>query len=104
MVRPGDEDATRLRVFGEVVEADLQQLIERSIDAEHIRFAIFNGPSDNRFKRLDISDARLPGYAPQDDLTDMHPRLKELHLGEQVSAHNVQDERQDSGAREGGSG
>jgi nucleoside-diphosphate-sugar epimerase len=84
-----------------VSRRDLQQLIERSIDAEHIRFAIFNGLSDNRFKRLDISDARmLLGYAPQDDLTEINPQLKELQLGAQVSAHNVQDDGQESGVRE----
>jgi UDP-glucose 4-epimerase len=84
-----------------VSQRDLQQLIERCIDDEHIRFAIFNGLSDNRFKRLDISDARmLVGYTPQDDLTDENPQLKQLELGEQVSSHNVQDEGQKSGVRE----
>ena len=84
-----------------VSRRDLQQLIERCIDAEHIRFAIFNGLSDNRFKRLDISDARmLVGYAPQDDLADENPRLKELRLGERVSAHSLSDEGQQSGLRE----
>ncbi len=84
-----------------VSRRDLQQLIERCIDDERIRFAIFNGLSDNRFKRLDISDARmLVGYAPQDDLTEENPRLRELRLGEEVSAHNVSDEGQRSGIRE----
>jgi len=39
---------------------DLQQLIVRCIDAADVRFAVLHGLSDNRFKRLDISDAR-PG-------------------------------------------
>jgi NAD(P)-dependent dehydrogenase (short-subunit alcohol dehydrogenase family) len=84
-----------------VSQRDLQQLIERCIDADEVRFALVNGISDNRFKRLDISDARaLFGYAPQDDLTDVNPRLKELHLSQEVSAHNTSDERQESGLRE----
>jgi UDP-glucose 4-epimerase len=83
-----------------VSQRDLQQLIERCIMADHIRFAVFNGLSDNRFKRLDLSDARmLVGYAPQDDLTEENPQLKQLKLGEQVSAHNVSDEGQESGLR-----
>lgn len=84
-----------------VSQRDLQQLIERCIDAEHIHFAIFNGLSDNRFKRLDIADAReLVGYAPQDDLTEENPRLKELHLGETVGSHNQRGEGTESGIRE----
>ncbi|GAB4214404.1 MAG: NAD(P)-dependent oxidoreductase [Roseiflexaceae bacterium] len=84
-----------------VSQRDLQQLIERSIDDEQIRFAVFHGLSDNRFKRLDISDARaLLGYAPQDDLTEENPRLRELRLGEQVSAHNLSDDSAESGLRE----
>jgi UDP-glucose 4-epimerase len=84
-----------------VSRRDLQQLIERCVDDERLQFAIFNGLSDNRFKRLDLSDARmLLGYTPQDDLTDENPRLKELKLGEQVGAHNLGDEGQESGIRE----
>jgi UDP-glucose 4-epimerase len=84
-----------------VSQRDLNQLIERCIDVESITFAILHGLSDNRFKRLDISDARaLVGYAPQDDLTDENPRLKELRLGEQVSSHSLADGRQRSGIRE----
>jgi nucleoside-diphosphate-sugar epimerase len=79
---------------------DLHQLIEKSIDVAELKFGIFHGLSDNRFKRLDISDAReLLGYAPQDDLTQENPKLKELRLREQVPAHNVQDARQKSGLR-----
>lgn len=84
-----------------VSRRDLQQLIERCIEDDRLRFAIFNGLSDNRFKRLDISDARmLVGYAPQDDLTEVNPRLRELELGETVDAHNVTDAGQQSGVRE----
>ena len=84
-----------------VSHRDLNQLLHRCIDVENLRFAILHGISDNRFKRLDISDAReLVGYAPQDDLTEENPKLKELHLSETVSAHNLQDKGQKSGLRE----
>ena len=83
-----------------VSQRDLNQLIEKSIDVENLKFAIFHGLSDNRFKRLDISDARaLLGYRPQDDLTEINVKLKDLHLGQTVAAHNVNDERQKSGIR-----
>ncbi len=84
-----------------VSQRDLNQLIERCIDVENLRFAILQGISNNRFKRLDISDARaLVGYDPQDDLTAENPKLKELKLGETISAHNLSDEQQQSGIRE----
>ncbi len=85
-----------------VSRRDLNQLIERCIDApDALRFAIFAGLSDNRFKRMDITDAReLVSYAPQDDLTDLNPRLKPLKLSKSVSAHNVADEEQTSGLRD----
>jgi nucleoside-diphosphate-sugar epimerase len=83
-----------------VSRRDLNQLIEKSIDVEDLKFAIFHGLSDNRFKRLDITDAReLLGYAPQDDLTEVNPRLKKLKLRQTVPAHNVKDARQESGLR-----
>lgn len=48
---------------------DLIRLISASIDApEDLRFGIFHGISNNRWKRLDISTAReLLKYEPQDD-------------------------------------
>jgi NAD(P)-dependent dehydrogenase (short-subunit alcohol dehydrogenase family) len=83
-----------------VSRRDLNQLIQKSIDVENLKFAILHGLSDNRFKRLDISDAReLVGYAPQDDLTDVNPKLKDLHLSERVPANNVTDAGQNSGLR-----
>jgi nucleoside-diphosphate-sugar epimerase len=83
-----------------VSKRDLNQLIEKCIDVENLKFAIFHGLSNNRFKRLDISDAReLLGYAPQDDLTEVNVKLKDLKLSEKVSAHNVTDEQQKSGLR-----
>ena len=84
-----------------VSHRDLNQLIERCIDVEGITFAILHGLSDNRFKRLDISDTRtLVGYEPQDDLTEENPKLKQLHLGETVGAHSLSDDQQRSGIRE----
>jgi len=84
-----------------VSHRDLQQLIERCIEAESVRFAILHGLSNNRFKRLDIADARaLVGYAPQDDFTAEHPQLKGLNLRCGISTHSLADERQASGLRE----
>jgi NAD dependent epimerase/dehydratase family enzyme len=80
---------------------DLNQLIEKCIDVENIRFAIFHGLSDNRFKRLDISDAReLVGYAPQDDFTKVNPLVKDLNLSENVGTHSAIQDGQKSGLRE----
>jgi uncharacterized protein YbjT (DUF2867 family) len=84
-----------------VSQRDLNSLIERSIDDENLRFAILHGISDNRFKRLDISDTRaLVGYAPQDDLTEVNRELKHLNLDDRVDSHNQSDEGQQSGIRE----
>jgi nucleoside-diphosphate-sugar epimerase len=48
---------------------DLARLVVGSIQApDDLRFAIFHGVSNNRWKRLDISDARaILGYTPEDD-------------------------------------
>lgn len=85
-----------------VSRRDLNQLIEKCIDAEGLRFAIFNGLSDNRFKRLDITDAReLVGYAPQDDLAAENPEFSSaLGLHQDVRTHNRNDPQQKSGIRE----
>jgi hypothetical protein len=84
-----------------VSRRDLNQLIQKCIDVENIKFAIFNGLSDNRFKRLDISDARdLVGYAPQDDLTEESPAVKPLKLREKVHGHNQREDGQESGLRQ----
>lgn len=75
-----------------VSQRDLNQLFEKSIDAQNLQFAIFHGLSDNRFKRLDISEAReLVGYAPQDDATRENAELQQLRLDERVSSHNQAD-------------
>lgn len=80
---------------------DLQQLIECCIEGGPLRFALLHAVSDNRFKRLDISDARaLVGYAPRDDFTAEHPRLKDLDLRHGISRHNLSDAHQVSGLRD----
>ncbi len=80
---------------------DLNQLIERSIDVENVRFAVLHGLSNNRFKRLDISDAReLLGYEPQDDATELNPLTKDLNLSQTLSTHSMQDKGQKSGIAE----
>jgi dTDP-4-dehydrorhamnose reductase len=84
-----------------VSERDLNSLIERCIDApDHLRFAILHGVGDNRFKRLDISDAReLVGYAPQDDATCLNPALRPLDLDGRVLSASQRDAQQKSGIR-----
>lgn len=53
---------------GYVSERDLNQLLVRCIEAEHVQFAIVHGISNNLFKRLDITSTRDQfGYQPQDD-------------------------------------
>ena len=85
-----------------VSQRDLHQLIERCVDVENLKFAIFHGLSNNRFKRLDISDAReLVGYDPQDDATEENPRLKELRLSETVPAHSIADAGANAPAKSG---
>ena len=97
--RDADKGVQIMDMF--VSRRDLNHLIERCIDVEHIRFAILHGLSDNRFKRLDISDAReLVGYAPQDDSTELNPQLNKLDLDDRVLAANQRDPGQKSGIRE----
>ncbi len=51
-----------------ITYADLLRLFDASLATTHVKFGIFHGISDNRFKRLDISDTRrILGYEPQDD-------------------------------------
>jgi hypothetical protein len=84
-----------------VSQRDLNQLIIRCIDADHIQWAVFNGLSNNRFKRLDLSDAReLVGYDPQDDLAEENPRLEPTELAEDIRAHSKADGTHKSGLRE----
>ena len=83
-----------------VSERDLTQLLQKCIDAEDLPFAILHGLSDNRFKRLDLSDTRAKvGYAPQDNsLTEM-PGLRELHLEAHADSEDGPMEPSRSGLR-----
>jgi NAD(P)-dependent dehydrogenase (short-subunit alcohol dehydrogenase family) len=79
---------------------DMNQLIEKSIDVPELRFAILHGLSDNRFKRMDISDAReLIGFQPLDDLSKVNPKIRDLQLRKIMLAHSLSDARQQSGLR-----
>jgi len=80
---------------------DLQQLIERCIEADHVRWAVFNALSGNRFNKLDLSEPReLLGYAPQDDITRINPDLKKLEFRKHVRAGNASDFDFRSGLRD----
>jgi NAD dependent epimerase/dehydratase family len=80
---------------------DLQQLICRCIEYRAPGFLLVHGLSNNRFKRLDISNGReVLGYEPIDDITAIDPLTKDLQLGEVLRGHNVQDHAQQSGLRE----
>ncbi len=84
-----------------VSRRDLTQLICRCIDDERLRFAVFHGLSDNRFKRLDITDAReLVGYDPQDDFAAENPALTSIHFAEKIQTHSERDPGQKPGIRE----
>ena len=78
-----------------VSQRDLDQLLHCCIDAENVQFAIVHGVSDNRFKRLDISDTRARvGYTPVDDAMMEMPALRDLHLRDKIDpAVSVPPER-----------
>ena len=47
---------------------DAVHLLQRSVEAEGVKYLIAHGISNNRFKRLDLSETtRVLGYQPQDD-------------------------------------
>lgn len=47
---------------------DAVHLLQRAVEAEGVDFLIAHGVSNNRFKRLDISEtSRVLGYEPRDD-------------------------------------
>lgn len=84
-----------------VSQRDLQQLLEKCIDAEGLRWALFHAVSDNRFKRLDITDAReLIGYEPRDDAAQISPPLRQIRLHESHHTASLRDPWQQSGLRE----
>ena len=55
---------------------DLTLLVGAAIEADDdLNYAVFHGVSNNRWKRLDISDARTAiGYDPQDDAFELAKR------------------------------
>lgn len=84
-----------------VSDRDLAQLIERCIDDTTLRWAVFHAVSNNRFQRLDITEAReLLGYQPQDDFTELSPSFKDLRLPGRLHTGSLRDKGQRSGLRE----
>lgn len=79
---------------------DMNQLLGKCIDDNRLKFAIVHGLSDNQFKRLDLSETReLLGYEPQDDLTELNPKLAKLKLGDVVRQHDETGDAAESGIR-----
>lgn len=57
---------------------DCNQLLEKCIEAKHIQYDILNAISNNRYKRLDITDAiEAVGYNPKADAFELFDLLKE---------------------------
>lgn len=84
-----------------VSQRDLQQMFEKCIDVENLRWAIFHAISNNHFKRLDITDAReLLGYEPKDDAAQINPHLRALNFEENHHTASLRDKWQKSGLRE----
>jgi nucleoside-diphosphate-sugar epimerase len=51
-----------------LTQKDLLKLYDASLSAENVHFGIFHGISDNRFKRLDLSDTKsILNFEPADD-------------------------------------
>jgi nucleoside-diphosphate-sugar epimerase len=76
-----DKNDQRLRIDHPFIDIaltleDLTKLVAASINApDDLRFGIFHGVSNNRWKRLDISDTRaVLGYQPEDDLFEWAKR------------------------------
>lgn len=79
-------------------DRDLAQLVERCIEASGVRWAIAHGLSDNRFKRLDLTDTRaLLDYQPGDDAAELTPVVPEELL--ERPPHSTSDPAQQSGLR-----
>ena len=95
----GDRGPAMLDYF--VSERDLCQLLRRCIDADdNLAFAIVHGLSDNRFKRLDLTDTRrVVGYAPVDDAAELNAAVRDA-LPDEPPAANVSDADQESGIRD----
>jgi hypothetical protein len=84
-----------------VSRRDLTQLIHRCVDDERLRFAIVHGLSNNRFNRMNISEAReLLGYDPRDDFTEENDAVEHLRLSKTVRPHSERGQGSASGIRE----
>jgi UDP-glucose 4-epimerase len=94
--------ALRIGAFGNdgpldyyVSKRDLCRLIECAIEADDsLRWAILHGLSDNRFKRLDLSDTKaLVGYDPQADAGDGRLDFEpdEANLSSPMQASGLRD-------------
>lgn len=77
-----------------IAPGDMIDLFCRCLDDGSLQFGIFHGLSDNRFKRMDISDARdLLGFEPDKDLSVENPLLRPLHLNEAVEPAKAKDSK-----------
>lgn len=64
---PGECHAPR-DVSAFISHRDAAQLLTKAVDVETLDFAILQGVSNNRYKRLALDKSRqLLGYKPQDD-------------------------------------
>ncbi|CAA9383633.1 MAG: UDP-glucose 4-epimerase [uncultured Phycisphaerae bacterium] len=80
---------------------DMNQLFDRCIAADHLRWAVFHGLSGNAFNHLDLSDAKaLLGYEPQDDAAATLPELAPMNLKQGLMTHSMEDAWAKSGVRE----
>ena len=62
------DHCTLLNLSAYISRRDLNQLFARAIDVPDVSFAIAHGISNNRIKRMDLTDTiQLLGYDPQDD-------------------------------------
>jgi len=62
------EEPTREVLSGFISARDLNQLLIRCIEAADIPFAIVHGISNNRIKRVSLTETEsLLGYGPRDD-------------------------------------
>jgi len=63
-----EEEATSRNLSVYLSSRDMNQLLTRCIETPNIQFAVVHGISNNKIKRLDLSETQaLLGYQPQDD-------------------------------------
>ena len=82
-------------------EDDGVDLLARSLDDRRLRFAIVQGVSNNRVKRLSVACARkLLGYDPQDDAAALNAVTADLDLANTLRTHNQTGTGNASGIRD----